>query len=314
VPTPLLLFVCLASGVAPIEGQNPAEKYDFSVRTLRPSGQPVIPAFEGWYQEPDGSYRLCFGYWSANTEEAVDIPVGPDNFIEPSRYNGVQPTHFLPVPITGSRRHYCVFTVSVPRDFGDQRVVWTLRFRGQDFSVPGHLTSTAYSLDEPDSPSRAAGFEIIRRETGVTDYSQITEANRDAWLNFDPGQTQGSIAPVLRFVQPSGPEGRGRNGISAGPVRVAVGEPLSLSVFVDAPDARPARWWVGWSKYQGPGDVTFSQTEMEADYRYENRATTAARFSEPGEYTVLVQAIENIQSWERQCCWTNGYVRVEVTP
>ena len=67
---------------------------------------------------------------------------------------------------------------------------------------------------------------------------------------------------------------------------VAAGEPLTLSIFVDEPDGRPARWWVGWAKFTGPGDVRFSQLEMLADYRYENRATTTATFSEPGEYVV----------------------------
>jgi hypothetical protein len=192
-------------------------------------------------------------------------------------------------------------------------VVWTLRWRDESFSVPGHLTSPAYLLDEPDSPSRAAGFDLLRGETGITDYSQIREEDLEDWYDYDPGQTQGSIAPVLRFVQPNGPEGRGRNGITSEPARVAVGAPLTLSVHVDAPDGRPARWWVGWSKYQGPGNATFSQIEMEADRRYDNRATTRVTFDEPGSYMILVQAIENIQSWERQCCWTNGYVPVEVT-
>ena len=61
-----------------------------------------------------------------------------------------------------------------------------------------------------------------------------------------------------------------------------MGSPLTLSVFVDAPDGRPARWWVGWAKFTGPGEVAFSQYEMLADYRYDNRATTTVTFSEPG--------------------------------
>ncbi len=302
----------LAESRTPIEGQIPTEGW--SARTLRTFGQPVIPAFEGWYQEPDGTYRLCFGYWSGNTQEALDIPLGPDNFIEPSEFDGGQPTYFMPVPATGYRKRYCVFTVNVPEDFGARRVVWTLRVRGEAYSVPGHLMSTAYLLDEPDAPSRALAWERLARETGIDDYDDIAEEDLATWLGFNPGQAQGSIAPVLRFIEPTGAEGRGRSGITAGPVRVAVGNPLTLSVFVDAPDGRPARWWVGWSKHQGPGEATFSQHEMEADYRYDNRATTTVTFNEPGDYVVLVQSIENIQSFERQCCWTNGYVEVTVTP
>ena len=304
----------LAVGALSGHAQNPAEGYDWSARTLRPSGQPIIPSFEGWYQEPDGSYRLCFGYWSGNTDEEVDIPLGPDNFIEPSEFNGGQPTHFMPVPRTGYRKHYCVFTVHLPEDSGNRDVVWTLRVRGNEFSVPGRVTASAYVLDEPDSSSRAAAWGFLAEEQGIESYDQITEEDLPIWLDFNPGQAQGSIAPVVRWVEPPGPEGRGRNGITTGPATVGVGDPLTLSVFVDEPDGRPARWWVGWAKFSGPGDANFSQREMLADHRYENRATTTVTFGDPGDYVVLVQAIENIQSFERQCCWTNGYVRVTVTP
>ena len=41
-------------------------------------------------------------------------------------------------------------------------------------------------------------------------------------------------------------------------------------------------------------------------------ATTTATFNEPGRYVIALQAIESIQSFERFCCWTNGYVEVTV--
>ena len=97
----------------------------FDVQFLRPSGGPVIPIFEGWYQHPDGSYELSFGYFNVNAEELLEIPLGPNNFIEPKEFDGLQPTTFLPIP-EGDRRHWGVFTVPVSADFGNQDVVWTL--------------------------------------------------------------------------------------------------------------------------------------------------------------------------------------------
>ena len=97
------VFLLLAGSV-PLEAQTPvtgAARTEM-LRNLRPSGQPVVPIFEGWYSEPDGSYGLCFGYHNLNLQEALDIPLGPDNFIEPARFDGVQPTHFDPVPMTGT--------------------------------------------------------------------------------------------------------------------------------------------------------------------------------------------------------------------
>ena len=80
------------------------------------SGQTVTPAFEGWYRNADGTYSLSFGYYNRNSEEALDIPVGPNNYVVPGDQNQGQPTHFEP------RRHWGVFAVTVPADFGDKAV------------------------------------------------------------------------------------------------------------------------------------------------------------------------------------------------
>ena len=47
------------------------------------SGQNVSPTFEGWEPNPDGTSSLWFGYMNRNDEEQLDIPVGPDNNIQP---------------------------------------------------------------------------------------------------------------------------------------------------------------------------------------------------------------------------------------
>ena len=47
------------------------------------TGQTVSPAYEGWEQNADGSFNLVFGYFNRNWEEELDVPVGPNNTIEP---------------------------------------------------------------------------------------------------------------------------------------------------------------------------------------------------------------------------------------
>src|SRR2546421_13082839 len=74
------------------------------------SGQNVAPAFEGWEQNPDGSYSFFFGYLNRNYEEQVEIPVGANNTVEPGGDRG-QPTHFYP------RRQRFIFKVTMPRDW-----------------------------------------------------------------------------------------------------------------------------------------------------------------------------------------------------
>ena len=53
------------------------------------SGQNVVPVFEGWERNADGSFNMVFGYMNRNYEEQPDIPVGPDNnFVAGRRRSG----------------------------------------------------------------------------------------------------------------------------------------------------------------------------------------------------------------------------------
>src|SRR5262245_18627519 len=63
-------------------------------QTRYAAGQDVVPAFEGWERNPDGSFNMVFGYMNRNYEEEIDLPVGPDNTIEPGSADQGQPTHF----------------------------------------------------------------------------------------------------------------------------------------------------------------------------------------------------------------------------
>lgn len=255
----------------------------FNLQLLRPSGGPVIPIFEGWYQHPDGRYELLFGYFNTNTEEVIDIPIGVDNFIEPAQYDGVQPTHFLPVP-EDDRRHWGVFSVSVPADFGSTDVVWTLRMKnGRQFSVPGRVTRPPYQLHG----------------------------------TIFPGD---STASPLLWLEPGGSKGFGPWGVSTGPVTARVGQPLSFTVWTTRPeefrgDARPIN--VRWFKHQGPGSVTFDRPAAVVEAvawmsAGGGAARTEVTFSAPGSYVLRALAYNTIREFEFQCCWTNGYIHVTV--
>ena len=85
----------------------------------------MTPAYEGWYENADGTYSLSFGYYNRNTGEVLEIPLGPDNMIEPAGLAQNQPTRF------DEGRHWGTFAVRVPGDYGDQEVTWTLKMKGQ---------------------------------------------------------------------------------------------------------------------------------------------------------------------------------------
>ena len=60
------------------------------------SVQNIAPVYEGFEKNPDGSFNLLFGYYNRNWEEEIDVPVGPDNNLEPGGPDRGQPAHFFP--------------------------------------------------------------------------------------------------------------------------------------------------------------------------------------------------------------------------
>src|SRR5580704_13856612 len=89
------------------------------------SGQGITAAFEGWYPNPDGSNTILIGYYNRNQKEELDIPVGPNNHVDPGGPDLGQPTHFLP------GRGWGVFTIKVPKNFGEKKFTWTLTVNGK---------------------------------------------------------------------------------------------------------------------------------------------------------------------------------------
>ena len=244
------------------------------------SGQPVYPVFEGWYKNTDGSFSISFGYFNRNSEEVLEIPVGPDNFITPGEPNQGQPSHFQP------RRHWGVFAVKVPANFAGA-VLWTVKVRGETIAIPGSLHPN-WQID------------ALEGEAG-----------------------SGNTPPVLRF-DARGAEGSGPGGITAGPLAVKVGVPLVVTVWarddgkssstVAGERKATARVALRWFKHQGPGTVTFGNVTPEVSVN-DGKATTTATFSTPGEYVLRVRANDAsglASAGHAQCCWTNGFVKVNV--
>ena len=312
--TPVTLVCVLLMGgllgcASGLDGQlvpRPAvSQMNWQLGTVRSSGQPVVPMFEGWYQNENGTYRLCFGFFNLNREEAIDIPLGPDNFIEPARFDGVQPTHFPALGTERIQREYCVFSVSVPADIGGERVWWNLRRDGHTYRVPGHVTARPWRIDNLVNSVGAASMDFS-----------------------EDGPIGGSlVAPVVEFVDPPGPQGRGKDGFGIEGVTARVGDPLSLTISVAQPNQISlaineldpdeegvlAEQSLKWTKFSGPiGAVTFAPQRSEFDVGpVPSEQTTSVTFSEPGDYVLLVQVLSG--SFSSQCCWTDAYVSVTVT-
>jgi len=258
--------------------QVPQENQVWVSAVVRERGQPVIPTFEGWYTNSDGTHSLCYGYFNLNTKQPLDIPHG-----ELNRMEGIEgdvmaalapPTHFDPTPLA-YRRKFCVFTVQVPANFSkESRVTWHLGSDGQTISAAGHILP-AFFLDEPETRGRLKKAPLISISEG-------------------------------------GEAKRGRNGVyQTDIVDAVVGKPVDLSIW--RIESETDEVWVGWSKYSGPGEVTFSNAEYEIEGAAVVSTETEATFSAPGEYIVYMQAIESIADFEFFCCHTNVYLRINVS-
>jgi hypothetical protein len=46
-------------------------------------GASVTPAYDGWYDNKDGTHTFLIGYYNRNWDQEVDIPIGPNNHFEP---------------------------------------------------------------------------------------------------------------------------------------------------------------------------------------------------------------------------------------
>jgi hypothetical protein len=60
-----------------------------------PSGQDVAPVFEGRVRNADGTFNMVVGYMNRNYGEQVDIPIGPNNKMEPGGADQGQLAHFI---------------------------------------------------------------------------------------------------------------------------------------------------------------------------------------------------------------------------
>lgn len=244
---------------------------------LRDSGQSVIGAFEGWYPNTDGTFTLIVGYYNRNQKEVLEIPVGPNNRIEPGVPDQGQPTHFLP------RRQWGIFTITVPRDFGDKKLTWTLTANGQTTSIPLNLNPL-----------------------------WVVEPMKDLAM--------GNTPPVVRFEQGGATSQGPPRGISA-TFNTKLADPVTLTVWASDdgrqnPGVAPAApLSLSWTKFRGPGSATFANAKPEAD-KTDGKATTTATFSAPGEYILRLQTNDSSGDGGAgfQCCWTNAFVKVTVTP
>jgi hypothetical protein len=268
----------LAAATTIAAGQAPQSTLPLD--PARERGASITPAYEGWYQNADGSYSMLIGYFNRNAKQPLDIPIGPGNKIEPGDPDQGQPTHFE----TG--RQWGVFVLKVPKDFGSKALTWTIVANGEKQTLPFTLNK-AYP---------------------ITPFKELGMGNQPPVLSFSQGGARLTGPPTGIAASLTGTVG------APVAVNVWVEDPKGS----DAEEG--AFGWdrtnvalVSLHKYRGPGGVTFDKPMIPVK-KQGDMVTGSATFGAPGDYMIRVQA--NDESGEGgfgfQCCWTNAYVKVSI--
>lgn len=250
------------------------------------NGQSVVPLYRGWYRGKGTQVYLAFEYLNRNSEETLEIPIGPNNAIAPGLADQSQPTHFLP------GHQHGVFVVPLPTGLATE-ITWTLSSRGETFTTPANL-DPLYQIE------------------GLINHG---------------GSFPGNTPPFVQFAT-DGPAAQGPGGLMTA-IDTTIESPISLDVWVTddglppPPSGRKVirslqRAYrrggaseegvtVTWSKYRGPGTVSFLDASPDVE---QGKASTSATFNKSGEY--MLRALVSDGSGFDGCCWTNAYVKVKV--
>lgn len=255
----------------------------------RGAGDSVTGAFEGWYYNQDGSRSFLIGYYNRNSRQELDVPIGPNNHIDPGGPDFGQPTHFLP------GRQWGMFSVPAPRDFKpEDSFFWTITANGQTTTIPFRV--------KPDYV--------------MAPFQEIAVGNTPPVIRFEQaGKTvQGPIAMLATAGS--------RNATVGTPLAlpVWVTDDMKYTNGTSSPltGNRPPVT-LRWTMYRGPAEVKFDKPrpqveKLQSGEGFSGRATTNATFSEPGDYVLHLTA--NDYSGDGGggfgCCWTTALVKVSV--
>lgn len=226
------------------------------------SGQNVVPVFEGWERNPDGTFNFVFGYFNRNHEETLDIPIGENNNIEPGGPDQGQPTFFAPT------RNKVVFRIKVPKNWEPtKRLVWTLTVRGKTEKANAFLL-----------PEWETNNQVIAGNSGPTigQPSGGDPDNKAPAITIGPDQTTIALQETVTFTVSVADDGHPK----PSPRRRAR---ETEGARVD--DRLLGNLRVDWLQYRGPvgGRAAFKPARVPVA---DGKAVTTVSFSAPGRYVL----------------------------
>lgn len=268
--TALVAVIAVGAWVAIGSGQQ--QPSPLQLAPLGTTGEAIFPAFEGQGPNKQGQSVLLLGYFNRNRDQTIEIPIGPNNRIEPGGPDYGQPTHFQP------GRQWGVFAIATPKDMGTKRLTWTLTANGQT-SVVAFWLNPAYFIDffkhpasgnEPpvikfaaDGPTMTGPPTVVAQTLTGTVGQPVT---LKLWASDNPetyDPTEG-LSPEARAQVQAQTAARGRaNDAARGAAAGRANQNFDLTAAAGRGTTGrggrgggpPADVSVSWKKYRGPGDV-----------------------------------------------------------
>jgi hypothetical protein len=311
----------------PTVGQLPSNGLPLTP-SIREHGSGVTPAFEGWFHGKDGFDYVMAGYFNRNTKEEFDIPVGPNNHIDPGGPDQGQPTHFY------LGRQWGVITIKLPKDFGQKKLVWTLIVNGQTNQISLH-TPPVYIVEPYGSSWNNNTPPVLKLTSDGQTFTGPpigfaanmmatvgTPLPLTAWITDDNVGRAGDAAPAA----PGAAAGRGARGAAPAGAAAAPADAIPQAPAAAAGGAAAGRGRgpggrggisVTWAMQRNPvagGKVTFASNKPAVDAANGGKTETTATFDKPGDYVIRVQGNDSSGDGGggEQCCWTNGLIKVAV--
>ena len=257
-------------------------------------GGSVTGAYDGWFDNADGSKSFLVGYYNRNLEQTLDIPIGPNNRIEPGGPDMGQPTHFL------AGRNVGMFTVAVPTGFtSTQTLTWTLVANGRTTRIPLRL--------KPDYFVSPFGGDAVGNRPPVIRFTE-----QGPVTSGPVASTSRTLALTTRVATPL-------------PLTIWADDDARYTSGTNAPLRNPPPpVAITWTTFRGPRAAVFASATPPLTIRkggqvgqpYSGVGSTTATFSEPGDY-VLHAAVNDYSGPGGNgevCCWTTALVAVKVAP
>jgi hypothetical protein len=249
------------------------------------SGQSVVPVYEGWERQPDGSFNMVFGYLNRNHVQQIRLPVGAQNNFEPGPADRGQPEYFYP------RENHFLFKVNVPRDWDRKKeLVWTLTANGKTEVARATLLDI-WEIDRKVEVSNSGGGTgvgnalIARDQPPTTTIAPVANAKAGVPVTLTADVSDDGIPD---------PNMKRRPQREVEPTLKSVGLPSPVNVPLPQRPRPPQGGGLSvyWFVYRGPAAVIF---DPEGYVKVtDGKSAVRATFTQPGTYVIRAFAHDGL--------------------